>query len=64
MGVQIPPILVLIVCKTISAGGPDDNAAFTASCRIEVSPLPRSHRTSTPAGLLNICFSDSSGISI
>ena len=29
MGVQIPPILVLIVCKTISAGGPDDNAAFT-----------------------------------
>jgi hypothetical protein len=29
MGVQIPPILVLIVCKTIIAGPPDQNAAFT-----------------------------------
>ncbi len=29
MAVQIPPILVLIVCKTISAGDPDPNAAFT-----------------------------------
>jgi hypothetical protein len=29
MAVQIPPILVLIVCKTISAGGPDENARFT-----------------------------------
>jgi len=29
MGVQIPPVLVLIVCKTISAGAPDQNAAFT-----------------------------------
>ena len=29
MGVQIPPVLVLIVCKTILAGPPDQNAAFT-----------------------------------
>lgn len=29
MGVQIPPILVLIVCKTVLAGPPDPNAAFT-----------------------------------
>ena len=29
MGVQIPPVLVLIVCKTILAGAPDPNAAFT-----------------------------------
>lgn len=29
MGVQIPPILVLIVCKTVLAGAPDQNAAFT-----------------------------------
>ena len=29
MSVQIPPILVLIVCKTISGGEPDMNAAWT-----------------------------------
>ncbi len=29
MGVQIPPILVLIVCKTVLAGPPDQNTAFT-----------------------------------
>jgi hypothetical protein len=29
MGVQIPPVLVLIVCKTISAGAPDQNSVFT-----------------------------------
>jgi hypothetical protein len=29
MGVQIPPILVLIVCKTVMAGPPDQNSAFT-----------------------------------
>jgi hypothetical protein len=29
MGVQIPPILVLIVCKTVIAGPPDHNAAYT-----------------------------------
>lgn len=29
MSVQIPPILVLIVCKTVLAGPPDQNAAFT-----------------------------------
>jgi hypothetical protein len=29
MGVQIPPILVLIVCKTVIAGPADQNAAFT-----------------------------------
>ena len=29
MGVQIPPVLVLIVCKTVLAGAPDHNAAFT-----------------------------------
>ena len=29
MGVQIPPVLVLIVCKTVLAGAPDQNAAFT-----------------------------------
>ena len=29
MGVQIPPVLVLIVCKTVLAGPPDQNAAFT-----------------------------------
>ena len=27
MGVQIPPVLVLIVCKTVLAGAPDHNAA-------------------------------------
>ena len=35
MAVQIPPILVLIVCKTISAGGPDENARFTGSKDLE-----------------------------
>ena len=34
MGVQIPPILVLIVCKTIIAGPPDQNAAFHPFGRI------------------------------
>jgi hypothetical protein len=29
MGVQIPPVLVLIVCKTVLAGAPDPNASFT-----------------------------------
>ena len=29
MGVQIPPILVLIVCKTVLAGLLDENAKFT-----------------------------------
>lgn len=29
MPVQIPPVLVLIVCKTMAAGVPDPNAAFT-----------------------------------
>ena len=29
MGVQIPPVLVLIVCKTVIAGPADQNAAFT-----------------------------------
>jgi hypothetical protein len=29
MSVTIPPVLVLIVCKTISAGEPDMNAGFT-----------------------------------
>jgi hypothetical protein len=29
MGIQIPPVLVLIVCKTILAGPPDENAAYT-----------------------------------
>jgi hypothetical protein len=29
MGIQIPPVLVLIVCKTILAGPPDQNADFT-----------------------------------
>ena len=29
MGIQIPPVLVLIVCKTILAGPPDQNAAYT-----------------------------------
>ena len=29
MGVQIPPVLVLIVCKTVLAGPADHNAAFT-----------------------------------
>jgi hypothetical protein len=35
MAVQIPPILVLIVCKTISAGGPDENARFTGAKELE-----------------------------
>ena len=34
MGIQIPPVLVLIVCKTILAGAPDQNAAFTHWRRI------------------------------
>ncbi len=29
MGISIPPILVLIVCKTVIAGPPDQNAAWT-----------------------------------
>ena len=29
MGIQIPPVLVLIVCKTILAGPPDQNSAYT-----------------------------------
>ena len=29
MGIQIPPVPVLIVCKTILAGPPDQNAAYT-----------------------------------
>jgi hypothetical protein len=29
MGIQIPPVLVLIVCKTVLAGPPDQNAAYT-----------------------------------
>jgi len=29
MAVHVPPILVLIVCKTVLAGPPDQNAAFT-----------------------------------
>ena len=29
MGIQIPPVLVLIVCKTVLAGPADQNAAFT-----------------------------------
>ena len=29
MGMQIPPVLVLIVCRTISAGASDQNSAFT-----------------------------------
>ena len=29
MGVQIPPVLVLIVCKTVLAGPPDQNSSFT-----------------------------------
>lgn len=29
MGVTIPPILVLIVCKTVIAGPPDQNSQFT-----------------------------------
>ncbi|HXG79203.1 MAG TPA: hypothetical protein VNJ31_07705 [Methyloceanibacter sp.] len=29
MAVQVPPILVLIVCKTVIAGPTDQNAAFT-----------------------------------
>jgi hypothetical protein len=29
MGIQIPPVLVLIVCKTMLAGPPDQNAAYT-----------------------------------
>jgi hypothetical protein len=29
MPVQIPPVLVLIVCKTMAAGVPDPNAAYT-----------------------------------
>ena len=29
MGVHIPPILVVIACKTVLAGAPDQNAAFT-----------------------------------
>ena len=29
MGIQIPPVLVLIVCKTIIAGAPDQNETFT-----------------------------------
>jgi hypothetical protein len=29
MGVTIPPVLVLIVCKTVLAGAPDQNSAFT-----------------------------------
>jgi len=35
MAVQIPPILVLIVCKTISAGGPDENDRFTGAKELE-----------------------------
>ena len=29
MGIQIPPVLVLIVCKTVLAGPPDQNTAYT-----------------------------------
>jgi hypothetical protein len=29
MGIQIPPILVLIVCKTVSGGPDDQNSSFT-----------------------------------
>jgi hypothetical protein len=29
MSVQIPPVLVLVVCKTVLAGPPDQNTAFT-----------------------------------
>src|SRR5574341_1124166 len=29
MAVTIPPVLVLIVCKTVLAGPPDANASFT-----------------------------------
>jgi hypothetical protein len=29
MGVSIPPVLVLIVCKTLIAGPPDQNASYT-----------------------------------
>jgi hypothetical protein len=29
MGIQIPPVLVLIVCKTISGGPADQNEAYT-----------------------------------
>jgi hypothetical protein len=35
MGVQIPPILVLIVCKTVSAGALDENARFTGYENLE-----------------------------
>jgi len=35
MGVQIPPILVLIVCKTMLAGPLDDNAKFTGYENLE-----------------------------
>ena len=31
MGVEIPPILVLIVCKTIAVGAPDENTRFTGA---------------------------------
>ena len=29
MGIHIPPVLVLIVCKTVLAGPPDQNTAYT-----------------------------------
>ena len=29
MAIQIPPVLVLIVCKTISGGPADQNEAYT-----------------------------------
>lgn len=35
MGVQIPPILVLIVCKTVLAGPLDENAKFTGFENLE-----------------------------
>lgn len=35
MAVQIPPILVLIVCKTVAVGAPDDNSAFTKAQNLE-----------------------------
>lgn len=35
MGVQIPPILVLIVCKTVLAGPLDENAKFTGYENLE-----------------------------
>ncbi len=35
MAVQIPPVLVLIVCKTIAGGAVDENAHYTGAKQLE-----------------------------